>query len=830
MESAGTADLDGNGKLAPLPTEAPSTRPSTTKRSTSTAATRASRATKRAALEESERKFRAVAESASDAIVSADASGDIVFWNGSAERIFGYAEDEVLGRPLTLLMPEFHKRAHVEGLRRRREADAPRVIGRAIEIRGLRKDGSAFPIELSLSTWTTREGRFYTGILRDISLRKENEQKLAALAAERAAEAGRERFHRIADRAPAMLWMCDGEGRPAFYNASCLAFTGHTLEQALGGAWVEAVHAGDRDDCLETFRSSFNARRPFSMEYRLRRADGEHRWVLDTGVPRYDAAGEFEGYIGSSLDITDRKEREREQEALLAMARALRAAGSRLEMVPIVLDQVASLLQADGAALLLRDRPSDEVRVELGRGVWTSFTGVRVPEDASLTQRVIEVNGPYLSNDVAGDPELAAHPAMNGLTAVASVPLIDRDIVGALWVGRRATINREDLRLLSAIGEMTANAMRRAGLHEETARRLRQITALQAAQAAMSASLDLTLTLDLLIEQLTTVLEVDAAAVLLLDPDTRRLEYAVGRGFRSRITAHPNLRLGQCQAGQAALERRTRHIPDLGAVRNDLLRKWLVDEEEFVSYYAVPLVSRSCVKGVLELFDREARTPNADWMGFVRTLASQASVAIDHATLFDQIRRGNDELRLAYDITLEGWSRALDLRDKETEGHTQRVAEMTERLTREIGMSEEDVQHARRGALLHDIGKMGIPDSILHKPGPLDEEEWRVMRLHPVYAFELLSPIPFLRPALDIPHAHHERWDGTGYPRGLKGEEIPVAARVFAVVDVWDALRSDRPYRPAWPAERALHYLRSETGSHFDSRMVDLFLDVGARS
>jgi putative nucleotidyltransferase with HDIG domain len=419
---------------------------------------------------------------------------------------------------------------------------------------------------------------------------------------------------------------------------------------------------------------------------------------------------------------------------------------------------------------------------------------------------------------------------MNGLTAVASVPLIDRDIVGALWVGRRATINREDLRLLSAIGEMTANAMRRAGLHEETARRLRQITALQAAQAAMSASLDLTLTLDLLIEQLTTVLEVDAAAVLLLDPDTRRLEYAVGRGFRSRITAHPNLRLGQCQAGQAALERRTRHIPDLGAVRNDLLRKWLVDEEEFVSYYAVPLVSRSCVKGVLELFDREARTPNADWMGFVRTLASQASVAIDHATLFDQIRRGNDELRLAYDITLEGWSRALDLRDKETEGHTQRVAEMTERLTREIGMSEEDVQHARRGALLHDIGKMGIPDSILHKPGPLDEEEWRVMRLHPVYAFELLSPIPFLRPALDIPHAHHERWDGTGYPRGLKGEEIPVAARVFAVVDVWDALRSDRPYRPAWPAERALHYLRSETGSHFDSRMVDLFLDVGARS
>ncbi|MDQ1336456.1 MAG: hypothetical protein QG552_3406 [Thermodesulfobacteriota bacterium] len=190
------------------------------------------------------------------------------------------------------------------------------------------------------------------------------------------------------------------------------------------------------------------------------------------------------------------------------------------------------------------------------------------------------------------------------------------------------------------------------------------------------------------------------------------------------------------------------------------------------------------------------------------------------------IRRAHEELTLAYDTSLEGWSRALELRDRETEGHSKRVTEMTLVLAREMRVPEEQLVHIRRGALLHDIGKMGIPDSILVKPGPLTEEEWVIMRRHPVYAREMLMPVAYLRPALDIPYYHHEHWDGTGYPAGLKGEGIPLAARIFAVADVWDALCSDRPYSRGWAGDEAREYIRSLAGTQLDPAAVEVFLRV----
>ena len=188
----------------------------------------------------------------------------------------------------------------------------------------------------------------------------------------------------------------------------------------------------------------------------------------------------------------------------------------------------------------------------------------------------------------------------------------------------------------------------------------------------------------------------------------------------------------------------------------------------------------------------------------------------------------NRELSQAYDATIEGWSRALDLRDHETEGHSRRVTDLTVRLAEAFGISGDDLVHVRRGALLHDIGKMGVPDAVLLKPGPLTDDEWAVMRRHPSYAHEMLSPVEFLRPALDIPFGHHEKWDGTGYPQGLAGEDIPLAARLFAVVDVWDALRSDRPYRRAWDAERTRGHIMALAGTHFDPQVVAVFLTLVA--
>jgi putative nucleotidyltransferase with HDIG domain len=252
----------------------------------------------------------------------------------------------------------------------------------------------------------------------------------------------------------------------------------------------------------------------------------------------------------------------------------------------------------------------------------------------------------------------------------------------------------------------------------------------------------------------------------------------------------------------------------------------LITEEGFVSLYALPLIPKGNLKGVLEILHRSLLEPEPDWLDFLHTLGGQTEIAINNAELFDDLQRSNSDLILAYDGTIEGWSRALDLRDKETEGHTLRVTDMTMILARDFGFTEEELLRIRWGALLHDIGKMGVPDHILLKPKPLTEEEQIIMQRHPEYAYDLLQPIAFLRSALYIPYCHHEKWDGTGYPRGLKGEEIPIAARLFAVVDVWDALTSNRPYRPAWSPEDVLSYIREQSGKYFDPQAVDLFFKV----
>jgi putative nucleotidyltransferase with HDIG domain len=255
-------------------------------------------------------------------------------------------------------------------------------------------------------------------------------------------------------------------------------------------------------------------------------------------------------------------------------------------------------------------------------------------------------------------------------------------------------------------------------------------------------------------------------------------------------------------------------------------RATLLADEGFATYFGTPLIAKGQVNGVLEVFHRSPFAPDENWLEFFKILAGQAAIAVDSTSLFTELKQSNTQLFAAYDSTIEGWSHALDLRDKETEGHTQRVTEMALKLARAAGITEEELAHVRRGALLHDIGKMGIPDRILLKPGKLTDEEWIVMRKHPSFAFELLSPIAYLRPALDIPYCHHEKWDGSGYPRGLKGEQIPLTARLFAIIDVWDALRSDRPYRQGWSKEKVIEHIKSLSGTHFEPKAVELFLNI----
>ena len=392
-------------------------------------------------------------------------------------------------------------------------------------------------------------------------------------------------------------------------------------------------------------------------------------------------------------------------------------------------------------------------------------------------------------------------------------------------------------RLEAKVGERTleldnANVLLRADLFElersevQIKQQLARIAALHAIDLAITKNVDFNQMAAVVLENVEQALKVDAAAILLFNKQARVLEFAALRGFRSDMTSLVGVQFAKGPAVRAALTQTLVHIPDLMLAEEYLPRQQLFEREGFCTYYAAPLVVDGRSLGVLEVFTRTISTPQPEWVDFLLTLAGQTAVAVDKVSLLNSLRSTNADLMQAYDATITGWSLALDLRDPLTVGHSQRVAALTIRLARGMGMSESEIIQVRRGALLHDIGVLSIPDGVLFKHGPLDESEWKIVQRHPILAYEMLSPIQYLFPALDIPYCHHEKWDGSGYPRGLSGEDIPLAARVFAVVDVWDALRFERPYRPAWEEDRVLAHIQAQAGSHFDPRVVDAFLSL----
>lgn len=309
----------------------------------------------------------------------------------------------------------------------------------------------------------------------------------------------------------------------------------------------------------------------------------------------------------------------------------------------------------------------------------------------------------------------------------------------------------------------------------------------------------------------------------------------VGLQHLAMILQSPEYDLVLSASGHEVLQKVNNHQPDL--VLLDVLMPGMDGFEVCRRLRGDPVLAEVPILIVTALDDRESRLKglNAGADDFITKPIDPDELEARVRTILrlnryrrllekqSELEKANRALREAYDTTLEGWGRVLDLRDGETEGHSKRVAQMTVRLALEIGIEGEALLQVRRGALLHDIGKIAIPDCILLKPGELTSEEWVPMRQHPVYAYETLSSIPYLRPALDIPYCHHERWDGSGYPQGLTGEDIPLAARIFAVVDVWDALTSDRPYRNAWPEEKVEEYFHNQSGKKFDPKIVDTF-------
>lgn len=794
-----------------------------------------------------------------DAVILTDMSGVIIDWNDAAVRLFGYRKEEVLGKSPTII----HRPEDIPDLQDRIMKCVKNDGRWAGEVSFVRKDGSRGVSEVVIVPLRDESGVIIAtvGVNRDITVRKRREMELEVVAkasrALRTAITLQEMLPVVLNQLIELLKV----------RNACLALrdlnSGEIIFELGYGEWEPA--AGRRlpaDQGVtghviatgQTYVSSNAASDPNFIEDGL--PIGEYRVAVSPLVAQAQSIGAVllarettftPAEIRLLTAVTDiaasalhraclheQTRRYADQMATVsAIGRTLAETHDLDDIYNRLVESISYLLPDIGVVhVFLFDAENGTLRHVYSKRF------AKIPADdqnqleifdstcASLRNEVLHSHHPHIVNDLKhyfkGLPPDNPISISNWRSSLCAPLMAKSEISGVLHM-MSSTPNRfskMDAELIALVGNTAAITIDNARLFIATEQRLRRLAALRVMDIAISSSFDLRVTLNVVLDQVTAQLGVDAASVLLYHDHSRMLEYVAGRGFRSSNITTSCLRLGEELSGEAALSHRL--VSSAGRAKS-VLQTERLSGEDFVDYFGVPLVAKGQVKGVLEIFHRAPLLPDPEWIDFLETLANDTAIAIDSAFMFNELQRSNIELLLAYDTTLEGWSRALELRDRETEGHTKRVAEMAFNLGQAMGVEESDLVHLRHGALLHDIGKMGVPDSILLKPGPLSEEEWEIMRLHPSYAYQMLSPISYLHPAIDIPYCHHEKWDGTGYPRGLEGQHIPLAARIFAVVDVWDALRSERPYRPAWSDQQAREYILEQSGHHFDPDVVVAF-------
>jgi PAS domain S-box-containing protein/putative nucleotidyltransferase with HDIG domain len=742
------------------------------------------------ALYESERLFRALVENSGDAVTLIDATGTIIYEGPTVKRLTGYAPEERIGKNgFGNIYPEdlgVVKAAFAEILHQK---------NRSIEtqFRSKNKDGVVRWIEGTATNMLDDPNvKAIVVNYRDITERKKAEQALRE--GKKALQESTAKLETLIQVSPLAIIVIDVNDIVQIWNSSAEQIFGWSAHEVIGHS--NPIVPVDKQNEYTGWRDEIHQGKTISDQETIRkRKDGSLINVSISSSPMYDSDRNLIGRMAIIADITERKQAEvtlRKSEE--KFFKAFKASPEAITIASI----------KDGTFIEVND-------------VFVNVTGFSRTEAIGHTADELKLwtnpdDKQQFTENLAKKGNLAGfetqYQMRNG--EIRNV-LVSSDIIEL--EGKPCSLN------------FILDITERKRTQEHVQRQLERLNALRNIDDAIKSSDDLRFTLKVFLGEVAAQLKVDAVSVRLFNKNSLILEHTATHGFRSPTLQTTKLGPNQGHAGRVILDRKIIHIPDLSKAekQTDLLS---LSNENFVSYVGAPLIAKGQVVGVLEIYQRSPLNPSTEWFNFLNMLASQAAIAIDNARLFEDLQRSNFDLRFAYDATIEGWSRAMDLRDKETEGHTQRVTSLTLKLAHQIGIPDSEIIHIRRGALLHDIGKMGVPDAILHKHGKLTPQEWDIMRQHTSHAYEMLSPIEYLRPALAIPQHHHEKWDGTGYPNKLKGEDIPIAARIFAVVDVWDALTTERPYREPWSKEKALEYIKSESGRHFDPKIVEEFLSL----
>jgi PAS domain S-box-containing protein len=720
-----------------------------------------------------------------------------------------------------------------------------------------RFDGTLAQVKLSIYAVSNEPGRacFFEGAIQQITRPgyvKPRQMKTASLI-----ETNSRLIHALTSNLTDTLVVVDREGIILFYSGApsqLVANSPSPAEDLKGKRFIEFIHPDDRLQAENSFAELMEKPgRPLPLLFRNLYPGGSWRWIEGKAINLLDDP-DIQGIVLNFRDITEQKiaqqklyEDEKELHYHAEFERLILGISTRLinvrtdemiEELEKALAEIGRFTQVDrchifvfSAAQKTMSCLADWNREGLEGSFCDKLQDIPVDSTPSWLAKM-QANEVIYFNSAAEifqeEPSRRLSTRKLAEKSLIDVPIVSAGnlvgFMGLSTVREERQWTADEIGLQKLLAEIIANVLERRDAETRNRRRIEHLDGLLKVEKAITSKTEIGSVMNVILEQVTTQLGMDGAVILLFDAKTRSLYFGSGRGFKPGRATTALRYLQNPLLERVVAERQMLQMP----IPHEWQDIW--ENEGFSMYFGVPLVAKGEVNGVLELYHRTEFSPSEDWLTFLFMIAEVSAIAIDNVSLFQNLQRSNRELQQAYDTTLEGWARALELRHQETKDHSTRIVNWVMRLGKQFGMDGEALVNLKRGALLHDIGKMGIPDAILNKTGPLVSEEWDVMKKHPQLAYDMLYPISYLRPALDIPYCHHEWWDGSGYPRGLRGEEIPLAARIFTVVDIWDALIQDRKYRPTperrWDRKRAKAYLIEQSGKKLDPRVVKAFLHM----